>query len=277
MRFAKPFFCWAVRQDQADKLREGKGTNVKKIAIMQPYFFPYLGYWQLIGAVDVYVVFDDVNYIKRGWINRNKIRLSSGEVSYIRLPITKASQNKLICEHTISNLDESKSVLFKTMEYNYKKRPHYYDGMGILEKLFHVSESNLSDFLFKQIQIVSDYFCFDTEIVRSSELKNNKELLAQEKIIDIVKLLNGEQYINAIGGVSLYDHKRFAEWQIDLKFLNPFLPIYDQGFSDFIPSLSILDVVMNCSQDELVSMGGCYELVNANYATNKEVDKHMDY
>ncbi len=236
---------------------------MKKIGIMQPYFLPYLGYWQLIGAVDVYVVFDDVNYIKRGWINRNRIRLSNGDISYIRLPISKVSQNKLICDHSISNLKEAKTTIFKTLEYNYKKRPHYKEGLQLIENIFDTENDNLADFLFRQIELVSDYFCFDTEIIRSSELKNNKELSAQEKIIDIVKLLNGKQYINAIGGVSLYDQERFAEEKIDLKFLKSSLPAYDQGFSDFISSLSILDTVMNCSQSKIVSMGKCYELDSA--------------
>lgn len=242
---------------------ERKDSKLKKIAIMQPYFFPYLGYWQLIGAVDIYVVFDDVNYIKRGWINRNKIRLSSGKESYIRLPISKASQNKLINEHEISDFDCAKSTIFKTLEYNYKKHPFYSAGMDLVEKIFSKAKTNLSDFLFYQIQLISDYFCFDTKIVRSSELKNNKDLSSQDKIIDIVKLLKGSQYINAIGGMSLYNSVEFAEEGIDLKFLKPFLPYYNQGFSDFIPSLSILDIVMNCDQKDIITMGNSYELIDA--------------
>lgn len=234
---------------------------MKKIGIMQPYFLPYLGYWQLIGAVDVYVVFDDVNYIKRGWINRNRIRLSNGEVSYIRLPVSKASQNKLICDHSISNLEETKATLLKTLEYNYKKRPNYIEGLQLIENVFNTENDNLADFLFRQIELVSKYFHFDTQIIRSSDLNNDKSLLGQEKIIDIVKLLQGDIYINAIGGISLYHSSRFKEEKLQLQFLDPSFPPYDQGINNFIPALSVLDLVMNCSSEEAISMMRDYELI----------------
>lgn len=230
---------------------------------MQPYFFPYLGYWQLIDAVDTYVVFDDVNYIKRGWINRNLIRLSNGETSYVRLPVAKVSQNRLICEHKLSDFDEAKATILKTLDFNYKKRPYYSEGMKIVEEVFDTPTSDLAEFLYRQIKVVADYFQFDAEIVRSSQLSNNKDLAAQEKIIDIVKLLGGDVYINAIGGMSLYEPERFAREGIKLMFLNPSLPEYDQGFDDFIPSLSLLDVLMNCSRGEIATMGRHYSFIDA--------------
>lgn len=236
---------------------------MKKIGIMQPYFFPYMGYWQLIGAVDTYVVFDDVNYIKRGWINRNRIRLASGESSYIRLPVSKVSQNKLICEHSISNLTEARSLLLKTLEYNYKKRPYYQEGLSVAREVFNSDSLNLADFLYNQIKVISSYFGFTTEIIRSSDLRNNKTLSGQEKILDIVKLLQGDVYINAIGGKELYNSGNFSRSDVQLYFLNPYLPPYDQGFSNFLPSLSVLDIVMNCSRGEASLMANHCDLVKA--------------
>ena len=239
---------------------------MKRIAIMQPYFFPYLGYWQLIGAVDTFVVFDDVNYIKRGWINRNVIRLSSGETSYIRIPVAKASQNRLICEHELADFDEAKATILKTLEYNYKKQPHYREGMSVVNEVFGKATSNLADFLSRQIEVVANYFGFDAEIVRSSRLSNDKSLSAQTKIIDIVKLLGGDVYVNAIGGTSLYDAEAFEREGVELKFLQPFLPEYDQGFPDFVPSLSVVDALMNCSREEVAAMGRVHDVIGAKTA-----------
>ncbi|MBM6689065.1 WbqC family protein [Collinsella tanakaei] len=235
---------------------------MRRIAIMQPYYFPYLGYWQLMGSVDVFVIFDDVNYIKRGWINRNLIRLSNGEIAYIRLPVSKVSQNRLICEHELSSFDEAAVKVFKTLDYNYKKRPYFEGCMEVVKEVFDTDVRNLAAFLSRQIEILSRYFRFDTKIVRSSELDNNKSLSAQEKIIDIVKLLDGDVYINSSGGRELYDPAAFQREGIELMFLEPSLPEYDQGFPDFVPSLSVLDILMNCCQDEVAAMGRHHELVN---------------
>lgn len=240
---------------------------MKKIAIMQPYFFPYLGYWQLIDAVDTFVVFDDVNYIKRGWINRNLIRLSNGETAYIRLPVTKMSQNRLICEHELSDPADAEKTIYKTLEYNYKKRPYYADGLKVVEDAFDTTSLNLADFLLHQIEVVARHLHFDTQIVRSSQLDNDKSLAAQEKIIDIVKLLGGDVYINAIGGKSLYQPERFMNDEIKLMFLDPVLPEYSQGFSNFVPSLSVLDALMNCSQSDVAAMARNYGLIDAESRT----------
>ena len=218
---------------------------------------PYIGYWQLIKAVDTYVVYDDVNYINRGWINRNNI-LISGSSYMFTIKLKQASQNKLINE--IEILDDF-SKLKKQIEFAYKKAP-YYDNINVLlNKIFDYPNKNLSDFLLNSMRVICEYLNINTTLIKSSDVKKDNTLHAESKILDICSVLKADEYYNAIGGQSLYNKDKFKTNGIVLKFLKPEIMPYKQFKNDFVAGLSIIDVLMFNSPEEINTMLDRYELV----------------
>jgi len=210
------------------------------IAIMQPYFFPYIGYWQLINAVDTYVIYDDVNYIKKGYVNRNNI-LENDTCKLFTLELQQASPNKLINEIKIGN---NKQKLLKTIRQNYIKAPYFREIYALLESIMEHNESNLAKFLGNSIEQISKYLEIDTKIIYSSSIEKDKQLRGQNKIINISKQLNASHYINAIGGKELYSFEEFEKEGIQLNFLRTKPTNYKQFNSVFVENLSIIDVLM---------------------------------
>lgn len=213
------------------------------IAIMQPYFFPYIGYWQLIKSADKFVIYDDVNYIKQGWINRNRI-LENAEAKYYNLLLRKASSNKLINEIEIINDEKTKNKMIKRLYSCYSKAPYYSDIIELIEKCIDYRINNLALFLKHQIQLICDYLSIKTEIILSSNLKKNNDLKKEFKLFEICKLLNENVYINTIGGTTLYSKEQFEKEKINLLFLENLEISYKQFSNNFIPNLSIIDVLM---------------------------------
>jgi hypothetical protein len=229
------------------------------LAIMQPYIFPYIGYFQLINAVDKFVILDDVNFITRGWINRNRI-LVNGKEYLFTIPIKKASQNILICECELAQANW-KEKLKQTIEYNYKKAPYYRDCYGIVSTILSSTEDNLSKLLSFQIKVICNYLDINTEIVESSRKYNNQNLKSEEKILDICIQEGADKYYNAIGGKNLYDKSIFRKKNIELYFLNSQHVIYEQFKNDFKPSLSIIDVMMFNNVSEIKNLLNKYILI----------------
>lgn len=217
---------------------------------MQPYFFPYIGYWQLMNAVDTYVVYDDVNYIKGGWINRNRI-LINGQPQFLTVPIIKASSNSLINELEIDHSRGFPDKHLKTLEMNYKRAPFFEDVMPILEKTLSFNSENLALSLYNSLKTVSEYLGIQTKLVFSSALQKENSLKGKDKVLAICKLLNAEQYYNAIGGKDLYDKNEFLSNDISLRFLKTGNIAYNQFDKDFVPNLSIIDMIMHVSQDDI--------------------------
>ncbi len=228
-----------------------------KLGIMQPYFLPYIGYWQLINAVDRFVVYDDVQYIKGGWINRNNI-IVNGQKHLINLLLKGASSNKLINEIEIQ---ENQNKLIRTVELNYKKARNFNKVYLEFVKIMEFENKNLGEFLKNSIQLLSDYLLIDTEIILSSDIDEDKELKGEDKVISLCKKLNASHYINAIGGQELYSKNDFAKEGIQLNFIKTMPIEYKQFNNEFIPNLSIIDVMMFNSVEEIRSMLQKYELV----------------
>ncbi|NLK94079.1 MAG: WbqC family protein [Clostridiales bacterium] len=222
-----------------------------KIAIMQPYFMPYLGYFQLIKEVDLFVLFDDVNYIKKGWINRNRIKIN-GEESMFTIPLVKASQNKRINEILISDAQNSKNQLYKKIHNAYRKSDKYDEVNEIIKKAVMYNEESLDKYIKNALEEVCKYLDIKTKFIISSEIEKNNELKGQEKIIEICKLLKADEYINAIGGVQLYDYKKFNENDIKLKFIKA---------DENIPTLSIIDVLYNEKKETIKEYIDMYSLI----------------
>ena len=231
-----------------------------KVGIMQPYFLPYIGYWQLINAVDKYVIYDDVNFIKGGWINRNRI-LMNNEPKLFNIQMQGASPNKLINQIEILPNNVWKEKLLKTIENCYRKSPYYNEVYPIIEDIIKFDEKNLSKYIENSIMKICEYLDIKTKLITSSTINKNNELKGQDKVIEICKILGASEYYNAIGGQSLYSYGDFENSGIKLSFLQTDKVEYNQFNDDFIANLSIIDVMMFNSVEKIKIMLNEYELI----------------
>ena len=214
-----------------------------KIGIMQPYFLPYMGYFQLIREVDIFVLTDDYEFSKGGWINRNRI-IQNNEVKYLTIPLKAASDYSKISERVISeNYSGLKSL--NALKNSYKAKEYFDENSIIMEKIFLNQDRNLFSFIKQSIKILSEVFNFNTKTVLTSDFSLNPNLSGQEKIIKICHDLDASCYVNLPGGKSLYEPEEFLQSGIDLRFLKPKLTPYSQGKVEFTPNLSIIDVLFN--------------------------------
>lgn len=231
-----------------------------KIGVMQPYFLPYIGYFQLIDAVDKFIILDDVNYIKKGYINRNVMLLNGMEHKFT-LPLEKASQNKLISEIDVTKNPKELSKQLRMFEMAYAKAPYFKTVYPLLEKIYSFKELNLSKFIVYSIKVICRYLEISTDIVESSGEFEKKELHGEERIVDLVKINQGTTYINAIGGKRLYNPISFEQNEIELYFIEQGSWSYKQFSNEFIPFLSIVDVLMFNSKHETQHLITNYNLV----------------
>lgn len=231
-----------------------------KTAIMQPYFFPYLGYYQMLSAVDKFVLLDDVNFIMRGYINRNSILLN-GQAHKFSIPLEKPSQNKLINETKLNFLTKDKENFLKTIAMAYKKAPFFNDFYPVLENIVNNNENDLTKYLKYSFEEIKKYLGLNTEILISSEIEKDNSLHAQDRIIAINKALGTDTYINAIGGQELYNRDDFKKENMELKFIKMQNIEYKQFKNEFIPNLSMIDVLMFNSKEEVKELLNRYELI----------------
>ena len=234
---------------------------------MQPYLFPYLGYFQLITASDTFVLFDDVNYIKKGYINRNNILLN-GSAYRFTVPVQNISQNKKINEHYFS--DDTDNLL-KTFNMAYAKAPYYMDIYPIIERALKGTERKVSSVCFNAINDILDYLGIEKNIVFSSNIDYDRCASATDKLIGITKALESNYYINASGGQNLYDYDYFKSKNITLAFIQMDDIEYTQNGknAEFIPNLSILDVLMWSSPKNVLELLNKYTLITSGHNYGK--------
>lgn len=222
-----------------------------KSAIMQPYFLPYIGYYQLINSVDKFVFYDDVSFIKQGWINRNKIKVN-GKEYFFTVPLKNSSSNNTICktELDIKNLERWKIKFLKTINQSYGKAPYYSTIIPMLEEFIRSFES-IAEMSVYSNKRIAEYIGINTEFYTSSrDFRQHNDKKGKDRVISIVKSLGSATYINASGGQALYDRRDFITQGIELKFLSTNAMIIDNGKTDE-HSLSILHYLMNYSSEEL--------------------------
>ncbi len=225
---------------------------------MQPYLFPYLGYFQMIKAVDTFVFYDDVNFIKNGWINRNRI-LINGRASYFTLQLKDASSFKLINEISFT---DNRDKLLKSIAVSYSKAPYFIEVFELVERCFESEIDKVASIAMNSVIHVSNYLNLNTVFEVSSEKYGDTIVLDRTcRLIEICKRKNATNYINAIGGAHLYEKSFFKECEIELAFIKPKEIIYNQFKNDFVPWLSVIDVLMFNSVEEIQKMLDNYELV----------------
>lgn len=218
-----------------------------KLAVMQPYLFPYLGYFQLAAAVDRFVFFDDVNFIRRGWIHRNRLLLS-GAAAYFTVPLAGASQNLRICDIEITEGGKWKKKLEASLRQSYARAPHFEPVFGLVASVLFDGETRMAEMAKQSVREVARFLDLPTRFIASSSVFENQDMKGVARILDICRQSRATAYYNLPGGADLYDPGIFAAEGIDLRFIEPDLSPYPGHAGGFIPGLSIIDVLMHCDK-----------------------------
>ena len=231
---------------------------------MQPYLFPYIGYFQLIHAVDCFVIHDDVQWIKGGWINRNRI-LTNGDPCMITLPVQRPSSTSRINECTLPrDTATHQKKLLNSIHASYRKAAHFAPTYELIASCLDGSVGAASEFITPTIQRICDHLHISTPILVSSELNKDASLKGQDRVIDINLQLNADYYINPIGGTELYSFEAFSAAGLSLSFLSSRSSKYSQiNATSFHPNLSIIDVLMHNGADGTSDLLHAYELIPA--------------
>lgn len=232
------------------------------IALMQPYIFPYIGYFQLISAVNRFIVYDDVTFIKQGWINRNRI-LAHGAPLFFSIPLSGASSHTLIREVHINKTlyVEWRNKFYKTLEQYYRKALQYEQVLSIIKDVLNGEPQLISVLAVLSIKAVCGYLGITTEIIETATKYDNRHLKGEDRVIDICRQENARVYVNAIGGRELYSCDNFKRNNIELRFLRCGEISYRQFRYTFVPSLSIIDVLMFNMPETANQLVNQYEMV----------------
>lgn len=213
-----------------------------KVAIMQPYFFPYIGYFQLINSVDLFIVYDNIKYTKKGWINRNRM-LQNGKDVMFSLPLKSDSDYLDVCERELA-ADFDRNKLLRQFKGAYRSAPYFPQTLALVEQVVRYEEVNLFRFLRHSIAKICAHLGITTVIRTSSEIPIDRHLKNQDKVLALCGAVGATTYVNAIGGMELYSTEAFQEKNIDLKFIRSTSFEYQQFDNAFVPWLSIIDAMM---------------------------------
>lgn len=231
-----------------------------RVAVMQPYFVPYIGYFQLIAAVDCFIVYDNIQYTKKGWINRNKILKNSKETVFT-LPLKNDTDTLDIRERELAETFNPKKLLAQISD-AYRRAPYFNQTMPLVQDILQQDTRNLFQFLHYSILKTCAHIGLKTKIRISSNIAIDHTLRSQEKVIALCQAVGGDTYINSIGGQLLYAKDDFLEKKLKLHFIQPRSFIYDQLGSEFTPWLSIIDVMMfNSPETTRTAIYNNYDLV----------------
>jgi hypothetical protein len=231
-----------------------------RLGIMQPYFLPYIGYFQLIAAVDKFIVYDNIKYTKKGWINRNRF-LQNGKDVMFSISLKKASDSLDICERELAS-DFNRERLLNQLRSAYQRAPQFKQTFPLIEQVISYPEPNLFLFLHNSILQVCAHLGITTKIILSSEIAIDHHLQGQDKVLALCEALDATTYLNSIGGVELYSKKAFQDKGIDLQFIQSKPFDYLQFDNALVPWLSIIDVMMfNTLEQIAVEISKGYELI----------------
>lgn len=212
------------------------------LGIMQPYFFPYLGYWQLLARVDCFVVYDNIQYTKKGWINRNRL-LRNGEPAYFTVPLKGAPDRLDVRQREVAE-DFDREKLLRSLAGSYQRAPQFASVFPLVERAVRAPMTNLFEYLRYSLVETAAFLGITTRLVASSTIDIDHTLASERKVLAICKAMDADRYLNPIGGRGLYSAGAFAAESVALEFLQPRLRVYPQYAHPFVPALSIVDVLM---------------------------------
>ncbi len=233
---------------------------MKTVAIMQPYFLPYIGYFQLIAAVDLFIVYDNIKYTKKGWINRNRLLQNDKDVMF-SLPLKKDSDSLNVCERELA-ADFNRHKLLHQFKNAYRHAPYFAQTFPLIEQVVAYDQSNLFDFLHHSIVKVCEHLGITTKIEISSSINIDHALKNQDKVVALCEAVSASVYVNTIGGIDLYSKETFHDKGFALKFIQSKPFDYRQFDSVFVPWLSIIDVMMfNTLETVQICISTNFELI----------------
>jgi hypothetical protein len=231
-----------------------------KLGIMQPYFLPYIGYWQLLGAVDRFLVYDNIQYTKKGWINRNRFLQNSKDVLFT-VPLKKDSEYLDVAQRFLAETYDRRKLL-NQFEASYRKAPFFKDAFPLIERIVQGPQQNLFEYLHQSITQVAAYLGILTPILVSSTVAIDHSLRGEQKVLALCRELGATRYVNAIGGQELYSNANFAAHGITLQFIKTRPIRYRQFGEAFVENLSIVDVMMFNSREAISVLLREYDLVS---------------
>jgi hypothetical protein len=215
-----------------------------------------------MNTVDEFVVYDNIQYSKKGWINRNRI-LVNGTDAYITFPLKKDSDYLDVKDRYLSDdwVSERKKTLNRIID-SYRKAPYFKDVYSVIEKIILFEETNLFKFTLNSLTILKEFLSIKTTFSISSEIAIDHELKSERKVIEICKAKKATNYINPIGGLELYNKNEFKKEGINIRFLKTTNVNYKQFNNEFVPMLSIIDVMMFNTKEEIKNyLDNCYTLL----------------
>lgn len=222
-----------------------------RVAIMQPYFFPYIGYFQLINAVDKFIIYDNLEFTKKGWIHRNRY-LQGAADSYFTLPLKKGSDFLKIDERELADtFRDERSKILRKLKGAYQQAPYYDQVFNLINEAFCFEDVNLFRFVYNSIGLVCNYLDITTTLIISSQIPIDHQLKGEKKVIALCKATGATEYLNPIGGVELYSKSNFQAENVQLNFTKSDPIVYSQYRNQFVPWLSIIDVMMFNSKEQV--------------------------
>jgi len=235
-----------------------------KIGIMQPYFMPYIGYISLLKHTDNFVLFDTVQFIRHGWIERNRIIKPNGGWQYIQVPLVKFSRETLIKDVQINNSTDWHNKILAQLQHYKNIAPHYFKTVKFLQSIFEIDYADIVTLNKKALEAICEYLGINKQIEVFSQmgLQIDPVKAPDEWALNICKAIGGiDEYWNPPGGQSFFDKTKYDKAEINLKFHSIKLTEYDQKQNSFEPGLSIIDVMMFNNAEEINHMLDNYELI----------------
>ena len=228
---------------------------------MQPYLFPYIGYFQLINSVDEFVIYDNIQYTKKGWINRNRI-LVDNKYKLFTIPLQKDSDYLNIIDRKIAgSWVEDRKKLVNVLKSSYSKAPYFKEAFELIQECLLCDKNNLFEFILNSLNKINLYLEINTPIILSSTINIDHNLKSQNKVLSICEAQKATTYVNAIGGTELYNKEIFKLKNINLNFIKSEKIEYNQFNGNFISWLSIIDVMMFNSKDKIKEYLNSYTLI----------------
>ncbi|MCP4569762.1 MAG: WbqC family protein [FCB group bacterium] len=239
-----------------------------RVALMQPYLLPYIGYFMLIHCADLFIVYDDVKWIKNGWINRNRM-LYRGKAKWVTLSVKKRSTYDLINQFEISETGKSNDDFLRFVHELYVGSPFFEQVFPIIERIFSNTQRNLSRFIIASFKAIMGHLGLERPLMVSSELQQTPGLSGQDRVLDICRRVGAREYVNPVGGRNLYSHEDFENAGVKLMFIKPRLREYPQFGEPFVTGLSIVDVLMFNSPQRVKALLKEYELLSPPMLTDE--------
>ncbi len=229
-----------------------------KLAIMQPYFFPYIGQFQLMKSVDRWIIADDFQFIDKGWINRNRILHPdvNKEWIYVSIPLSHRGQFDRINNISVDGTRDWKSTILGRLSHYKHKAPYYHRTILLVKACLACDECNLSSFVTNSLRLTASELGIGVKMDVQSKMvfKFGHINHPGEWALRISEALGATEYINPSGGCAIFREEEFSSHGIRLRFLRPRLTPYDQRLDGFVSRLSIIDIMMWNSDREISRM-----------------------